>query len=286
MSAAHHSKPHRSAAHIAQCISALSILLALPVMLTACDLENASTEITSSAPAQTTSPPPVTTQSTTTAATLPEPIEPDDVIPPAVQSPRIEGDRLSYTIDNVYSAGEYYTVEISCIKLDPDSDVPALETTTINGSLYGDFRLDLISGTEQLDTLKINIPRSDRFLIFENVLQDLTYGVELISNMRDFDAAEYPDIIQLDFHMINEVEVPQYARYFSISSGKLCEIPVYENGVETAPYGTHLEPQSAGFMLQHIVAKEYGSYTVKQYEYTFDPDSMTFTRKRVRYTGY
>lgn len=53
-----------------------------------------------------------------------------------------------------------------------------------------------------------------------------------------------------------------------------------------APYGTHLEPESAGLMIQRIVAKEYGEYTVKQYEYTFDPETLTITRKRVRYTGY
>lgn len=282
-----HRNKHRILSHTSRRIISLSVLLSLPVMMSACNLENTPAESTSSAVQQTSASTAVTTQPTTTASTAPpEPLEPDDVIPPAVQSPRIEGDRLSYTIENVYSAGSFYTVEISCVKLDPSSDVPELETTTINGSLYGDFRLDLISGGEQLDTLKINIPRSDRFLIFENVLQELTYGCEILSNMRSFDAAEYPDIIQLDFHIINEVEVPQYARYFSISDGRLCEIPVYENGIESAPYGTHLEPQSAGIMLQHIVAKENGSYTVKQYEYTFDPEAMTLTRKRVRYTGY
>ena len=137
-----------------------------------------------------------------------------------------------------------------------------------------------------IDTLKINVPRDDGFLIFENVLRDLTYGCEIISNMRDFGAGDYPDLIQLDFTILNEVEVPQYARFFAVSGDKLVEVPVYENGAETAPYGTHLEPQSAGFMIQHIVAKEYGEYTVKQYEYTYDPETLTITRKRVRYTGY
>ena len=166
------------------------------------------------------------------------------------------------------------------------AEAPELETTVIDGSLYGDFRLDLLQQGNIIDTLKINVPRDDGFLIFENVLKDLTYGCEIISNMRDFAAEEYPDLIQLDFTILNEVEVPQYARFFAISDGKLVEIPVYENGVETAPYGTHLEPQYAGMMIQHIVAKEYGTYTVKQYEYTYDPDSLTINRKRVRYTGY
>lgn len=239
---------------------------------------------TTASSSQTTAPVTETTPHTTTAP--PEPLAPDDVIPAAVQSPRIEGSRLSYSIMNVYSEGDYYTVEISCIKLVETTEATELETTYINGALYGDFRLDLLKQGEIIDTLKINVPRDDRFLIFESVLQDLTYGCELISNMRDFSAKEYPDLIQLDFHMINEAEVPQYARYFAVSGAKLTEVAVYENGREVAPYGTHLEPESAGLMIQRIVAKEYGEYTVKQYEYTFDPETLTITRKRVRYTGY
>ena len=73
---------------------------------------------------------------------------------------------------------------------------------------------------------------------------------------------------------------------FTVSGKKLKEVTVYENGGEVAPYGTHLELKSAGLMVQRIVAKEYGEYTVKQYEYTFDPETLTMTRKRVRYTGY
>ena len=260
-------------------------IAAMALLLTGCNLEEERPE-SASATAVTTL---AATESTTAATTTtpePEPLKPDEVIPPAEQTPRIEGSRLSYTIKNVYSAGKYYTVDISCIKLPETNEAPELETTVIDGSLYGDFRLDLLQQGNIIDTLKINVPRDDGFLIFENVLKDLTYGCEIISNMRDFAAEEYPDLIQLDFTILNEVEVPQYARFFAISNGKLVEIPVYENGVETAPYGTHLEPQYAGMMIQHIVAKEYGTYTVKQYEYTYDPESLTINRKRVRYTGY
>lgn len=258
------------------------------MLLSGCDLENSSSDLlsvneqTAEVTLQTTS---LTTVQTTTTPE-PEPLKPDEVIPPAIQSPRIEGSRLSYSIVNVYSGGEYFTVDISCIKLPETTEAPELETTVINGSLYGDFRLDLLQQGEMIDTLKINVPRDDRFLIFENVLKDLTYGCDIISNMRDFQAEEYPDLIQLDFHILNEVEVPQYARYFAVSSRKLVEVPVYENGVETAPYGTHLEPQSAGLMIQHIVASENGTYTNVQYEYTFDPETLTITRKRVRHTGF
>lgn len=257
------------------------------LLLSGCDLENPPdnsqeiSEITSAEPEQTTK---RTVQTTTTAE--PEPLKPDEVIPAAVQTPRIEGRRLSYSIENVYSGGEFFTVDISCIKLpDPDS-APELETTLIEGSIYGDFRLDLIQNDEIIDTLKINVPRDDHFLIFENILQNLSYGCGLISNMREYEAPEYPDLIQLDFHIVNEIEVPQYARYFAISSRKLSEVPVYENGTESAPYGTHLEPQSAGVMIQHIVASEYGVYTNIQYEYTFDPKELKLTRRRVPHTGF
>lgn len=264
----------------------VATLTLLTGISTGCALENADSSAYATAAATEPAATIVTSSSAQTTTALPEPLAPDDVIPAAVQSPRIDGSRLSYSIMNVYSGGDYYTVEISCIKLAETTETPELETTYINGALYGDFRLDLLKQGEIIDTLKINVPRDDRFLIFESVLQDLSYGCELISNMRDFNATEYPDLIQLDFHMINEAEVPQYARYFAVSGGKLTEVAVYENGEEVAPYGTHLEPESAGLMVQRIVAKEYGEYTVKQYEYTFDPGDLTINRKRVRYTGY
>lgn len=267
----------------------LPLCFAGMILLTGCNLENeeyekatsatssaAETELFSSAEAS----------AATTTTSDPEPLAPDEVIPDAVQTPRIEGDRLIYSVSDVYSAGKYYTVEISCIKLSETTDAAELETTVIDGNVYGDFRLDLITDGEILDTLKINVPRDDSFLIFENMLNNLTYGCDVISNMRKFGAEDYPDLIQLDFTIQNEDEVPQYARFFAVKNEKLTEVSVYENGVETAPYGTHLEPESAGLMIQRIVAMEYGKYTNKQYEYTYDPESMTITRKRVRYTGY
>lgn len=264
----------------------LAAVLCAFLLLAGCNLENSDSEEprrTTAAPETT---PSETTPAVTTTTPAPEPLQPDEVIPPAVQTPKIEGNCLSYSIDNVFSSGKYYTVEISAIHIPETSEAPEIETTYINGELYGDFRLDLLKQGEIIDTLKINVPRNDRFLIFESVTQNLSYGCELISNMREFSAPEYPDLIQLDFHIKNEAEVPQYARFFAVSDDKLTEVPVYENGVEAAPYGTHLDPKSAGLMIQHIVAEEYGSYTVKQYEYTFDPQTLSITRRRVRYTGY
>ena len=184
---------------------------------------------------------------------------------------------------NVYSEGEYYTIEISGARMDSTAEAD-METTYVKGALYGDFRLDLLSGGELLDTYKINVPRDDRFLIMESIMDDLSYGCELISNKREFKVDDYPDMIQLDFHIINEVETPQYARFFAIFDGKLTEIPVYENGVEKAPYGTHLDMIKAGLMDQYIVASvSEGNYTILKYEYTFDVQQRCLIRQRIRY---
>ena len=168
----------------------------------------------------------------------------------------------------------------------PDNTDISIDTTYINGEIYGDFRFDLYKMGELIDSYKINVPRDDRFLILESVIEDLHYGCELISNRRIFDAVEYPDLIQLDFHIINEVEAPQYARFFSIFDGKIVEVPVYQDGIEAAPYGTHMETTDAGVMVQQLVAQQYnGNYTVIQYEYTFDVQDRCLNRKQVKFTG-
>lgn len=212
-------------------------------------------------------------------------IYPDDIIPPAVQTPRVEGDRLSFNISNIYSEGEYYTLEISGVRME-GADDSSIDTTYIKGQLYGDFRLDLIKNDEIIDTLKINIPRQDRFLILESVLDNLSYGCEIISNRRMYSAGEFPDLIQLDFYMDEDPEIPQYARYFSVFGGRLREIPIYENGAETAPLGTHLEPVSAGVMSQYIVTARFtGYYGVMQYEFTFDVGNGILIREQVKFHG-
>lgn len=225
------------------------------------------------------------TSVTTTVTTESAFIEPDDVIPPAVQTSRIEGDRISYNITNIYSSGEYYTLTISGVRLNSTAEAD-IDTTYIDGELYGDFRLDLMKKGEMIDSFKINVPRDDRFLILESVGDNLSYGCELISNKREFETDEYPDLIQLDFHIINEVETPQYARFFAVFDDKIIEIPVYEKEIEKAPYGTHLELDAPGIMIQHIVASvSSGNYTVLQYEYTFDAENRKLLRKKVQFTG-
>lgn len=270
-------------------LSVLSFLMLL--CLSGCNIENdensqdkvQTSSVQTSTPATTTTS--ATTVVTTTVTTEQTYLEPDDVIPSAVQTSRVEGDRLSYNITNIYSDDEYYTLVISGVKLDSTAEAE-IDTTYINGELYGDFRLDLMKKGEIIDSFKINVPRDDRFLILESVTDDLSYGCELISNKREFESDEYPDLIQLDFHIINEVETPQYARFFAVFDEKIIEIPVYEDGVETAPYGTHLELDAAGIMTQHIVASQSnGNYTVLQYEYTFDVENRKLLRKQVRFTG-
>ncbi len=268
----------------------LCSLLAIS-LLCGCNIEN--NELHESMASHTSASTTVDTIVTTTVTTPPitettavtEPLEPDDVIPDAVQTPRVDGNRLTFTIKNIYSDLEYYTVEISGVRLDETGEA-TMETTYINGELYGDFRLDLYQKGELLDSLKINVPRDDRFLILESVTQELSYGCELISNRRIYDDTEYPDLIQLDFYLQNEVEAPQYARFFSVFNGKIEEVPVYENGTKTAPYGTHMESVAAGLMVQQLVAQTAnGNYTVIQYEYTFNADEHCLIRKQVKYTG-
>lgn len=247
---------------------------------------SASTTIQTTTAATTTTTVSQTTVQTTTVSEEPDnDLDPDELIPTAIQTPRVDGNRLLFTIMNVYSDGEYYTVDISGVKMDGNREAD-LETTYVKGDLYGDFRLDLIKNNEVIDTLKINVPRDDRFLILESVIDNLSYGVELISNKREYSADEYPDLIQMDFHIIKEPETPQYARFFAIFDEKIIELPVFDNGVETAPYGTHLEMESAGLMTQHIVASQAnGIYTVIKYEYTVDVQDRCLNRKQVKFYG-
>lgn len=262
-----------------------AILLLAALMLCGCNIENNELQQSSHTSAVTTTTQTTTALTTTQTTVVTEPLEPDEVIPDAIQTPRVDGNRLSFSIKNIYSQLEYYTVEISGVRLDETGEA-TLETTYINGELYGDFRLDLYQKGELLDSLKINVPRDDRFLILESVTDSLSYGCELISNRRIYDATEYPDLIQVDFHIIDEVEAPQYARFFAVFDKKIVEVPVYEDGEQIAPYGTHTESTEAGKMVQQIVAQTAsGNYTVLQFEYTFDPENRCLDREQVRYTG-
>lgn len=266
--------------------TAAAVMLAVFCTLCGCNIENDenSSEYTPHTTASSAETTPAQTSATTTAAKT-EPLQPDEVIPEAIQTPRVDGDRLSYSIMNVYADGDYYTVDISGVRM-ADGDSAELDTTYIKDTLYGDFRLDLLKRGEIIDTLRINVPRDDRFLILESVTEGLSYGCELISNKREFGADDIPDLIQLDFYLINEGEVPQYARFFAVSGGKIREVPVYTNGKEVAPYGTHFEMTEAGVMEQHIVAKQNsGNYTVLKFVYTLDIENLCLERAQVKFYG-
>lgn len=236
--------------------------------------------VTSTTPQQTTS---ISTTEKTTVTTSVTYLEKDEVIPDAIQTPKIDGDRLSYTIINIYADGKYYTMEVSGIKLGSDA-IEDIDNTYINDELYGDFRLELKHDGELIDSLKINIPRDDRFLILESAKESFSYGSELISNKREFKTDEYPDLLQLDFYMTDETETPQYARYFAVYDNKIEELPVLENGTEVAPHGTHLEFESEGVLTQHVVeSDQYGNYFVQKYRYIFNAQEHYLERIRVDY---
>ena len=79
------------------------VVFSLCVLMTSCgnsdDNSSTTTKVT-------------TSQTTTQTTVVTEPLEPDEVIPDAVQTPRVDGNRLSFSIKNIYSQLEYYTVEI------------------------------------------------------------------------------------------------------------------------------------------------------------------------------
>lgn len=206
--------------------------------------------------------------------------------PDIVLSSHVSKDKLLFKIQNVYSDGDYFEADICGEKLDENSSGEK-GTVTIDGELYGGFKLRLYKNGMPANTIVIEVPDKDRFLIMESVKKELEYGCEIISNKRLFGADEYPDIIQLDFYKANEVEAPQYARYFAVFDGKIAEVPVYEDGAETSPYGTHPEPKSAGLMVQHLTADDgEGGYTVLKFEYTFDVENRRLEKKQVKFYGW
>ena len=208
--------------------------------------------------------------------------------PEITLTPRSSDNELTITVDGVYSKGKFYTVEITGRKSADQTAAPDDKTTYINGVLYGNFRLKSSINGEPTGLLNMDVPRDDMFLVMNNILENLTYGCEVISNYRQFSAADYPDIIELDFFINNELEVPQYARFFAILNGEITEIPVYENGSPAQPFGTHLEPKSAGRMIQHLTVSTGipDKYEIVKYEYIYDTKNHRLNRKRVRFYGW
>lgn len=204
-------------------------------------------------------------------------------VPEMTSFAETDGGRLAFTVENIFSQGGYYTVSVIGEKRADNAS-----GTYVNGGLYGDFHLVLAKDGGELDSLDITVPSGDRFLIMESVLGDLSYGCAVISNKRDFSSDEFPDIIQLDFYKADESEVPQYGRYFAVFGDRLEELPVYENGVETAPRGTHLEPRAEGRMVQHlcVYTPSGKSLMVEKYEYIFDVEQRRLNKREVDFLGW
>lgn len=209
------------------------------------------------------------------------------VIPRAEQTTRVEGDRITFTVDNIFSEGKNYSVAISGVKMENQSAGVSVDTTFINGVLYGDFRLDLYDSGMLVDSLKINVPQDDSFLILENAAIGKDYGFTLLSHKEQFSDESYPDMVRLDFFRQRGMAVPQYARYFAVFDGKLDEIRFYQNGYEVAPIGTHVKMRGEGLLTQNLTVQDgRGGYTVIKYEYRLDLKKRIFNRTQVRFTGW
>lgn len=178
-------------------------------------------------------------------------------------------------------------MDISGAKCANQSAAVGDDTTYVNGVLYGDFRLDLYKQGVFIDSLKINIPRDDSFLILENAAIGKEYGCSLMSHKREFSVDKYPDIIRLEFFHQRGTAVPQYARYFSIFGNKIQELKIYENGSEVSPVGTFLSMKGDGLMTQNLtVETSYQHYNVIKYEYRFNLEKQRLDRKQTNFTGW
>lgn len=285
-------------------IPAILTAIAISVTLCGCSKNNDSSEPTSSSSSSTQSSSVVSSSSSSTeklpSLSIPAQSYPGpssayqiaasttttiEIIDKAEPTERHEGERLTYTRENVWSQGKNYTIAISGAL--QEGAAITNETTYVGGKIYGDFRLDIIDNGEVLSSLKINVPRDDMFLILDSTAEGMDYGCDLLSSKELFSSDAYPDIIQLDFYRKADYEVPQYARYFAVINGEIVELDIYENGALVSPRGTHPKLRSAGMFIQHLCVKTgSGGYHVIQYEYRFDVANKRLNRKRVRFTGW
>lgn len=201
-------------------------------------------------------------------------------------TPNSNNNELSFTIENLFSEGAYYSLVISATK----TDGAAPGVVTVNGEYYGDVALTLYKDGQQIDKLAANVPGGERLIILESAAEQLFYGCEVISNLREYGADEYPDFIELVLQGgSNEAAVPEYARFFTVFDERIAELPVYENGVKAAPRGAQLEPRGAGLAAQYLtVLKNNGltEYEIIKYEYRFDLQNRRLNKQQVRFYGF
>lgn len=196
-----------------------------------------------------------------------------EIIPRLVNESNNEDERTRLELSNVYSEGRLYTLTAS--------------TAESAGREY--LTLILSQDGARRDTLALALPRGDSFVFLENAEDNSTYGFEALSNLREFDAPEYPDIIGLLFRKSDgEAAVPEYARYFAVFGGRLRELPVYENGKQAAPRGAKLEPKSPGKAVQHLtVLRSSGEgYEIIKFEFGFDLEGRRLNKRQVKFYGW
>lgn len=194
-------------------------------------------------------------------------------VPDITQRLNVESDKTELGLNNVYADGKLYTVTMTA------DESAERESLTLTLSRDGRRR----------DTLSVDVPNGDRFVLLENAEDNSTYGCEMISNLREFDAPEYPDIIGLVFRGSGgEAAVPEYARYFAVFDGRISELSVYENGVKTEPRGAKLEAKSAGVAVQHLTVLRSGGegYEIIKFEYRFEPENKRLNKRQVKFYGW
>lgn len=184
-----------------------------------------------------------------------------------------ENEETMLELSNVYSEGKLYEL-----------------TASVAESAGREFLTLILSqdGTRR-DTLGLALPAGDSFVFLENAEDNSTYGFEALSNLREFDAPEYPDIIGLLFRESDgEAAVPEYARYFAVFGGRLRELPVYEGDKKAAPRGAKLEPKSAGEAVQHLtVLRSSGEgYEIIKFEFSFDLENRRLNKRQVKFYGW
>ena len=192
---------------------------------------------------------------------------------------------LIFAAENIFADGKYYAVVASAAKTDTESQ----NTVYINGELYETPVLTLMKEGGQLGSVTLDIPDGDGLLTLKSAADHYSYGSEIISNMRDFGAAEYPDVLGLVFSGSGtEAAVPEYARYFAVFDDTLTELAIFENGSRVSPRGARLLPVGAGMAKQFLtVLKQSGTgYEIIKYEYRFDLENKRLDRQQVRFYGW